>query len=460
MSRVVSITAAIVVAWAAAVAADEWNDKTILKFSQPVMVPGATLQPGSYIFKLMDLSATRHTVQIMTEDGSKQIAIASAVPIKRTDPKGDVVLKFNPTDAGSPPALKGWFYPGSLYGHEFVYPEEQARQIAERTKTLVLSIDVPGSDLEKGKIRTYDASGARTDWRGDSVTMKEWDDWQTKRRASASANVASPEARTEQQKEATAPMVKGDFQGLRVRLDELEDNPQKYLGQTISVDAEVEDVFGPRVFTIDEPNWADLEGETLVFMPTTLAALVKENDRVTVTGTMKPFVRAEVEREWGWAGLDKEIEVDLAKKPVLVASRIVGGNNNTAIVIDLNAAAEDKPVGTSGDVAAGKTAITDVATIARGSEDLVGHQVNLTGLKVENVAKDGGFFAKMQNSTVFVLPASKEKGTAAVKAGDTVSVKGVVFELSQKMENRLGAAAEASGFNDSIYIYARSVNDK
>ena len=35
--------------------------------------------------------------------------------------------------------------------------------------------------------------------------------------------------------------------------------------------------------------------------------------------------------------------------------------------------------------------------------------------------------------------------------------KGLVFELSQKMENRLGAAADASGFNDSIYIYARSI---
>jgi hypothetical protein len=452
---VISLTAAILVATAATAAANQWNEKTILKFSEPVMVPGATLQPGSYVFKLMDLAANRHTVRILTEDEAKQIAIATAVPMKRLDAKGDLVMKFNPTDAGSPPALKGYFYPGSLYGHEFIYPEEQARKIAERTKTIVLSIDVPGSDFEKGTVRTYDASGARRDWAGDAATMKEWEEWRKNRRATANVASAAPSGNDEQ-KQATAPMVKGDFQGMRIRLDQLEDNAQKYTGQTVSVDAEVEDIYGPRVFTIDEPNWGDLENEILVFMPTALAALVKEDDRITVTGTVKPFVRAEVEREWGWAGFDREIEVDLAKKPVLVASRIVGGNNNTAMVIEMGPKGAAKPVGTSGSAGnMGKTAITDAAAIARADEDLVGHEVNLSALTVASVAKDGGFFARAQNGTVFVLPSSQD--TARVQAGDTVSVQGVVFELSQKMENRLGKAAEADGFNDSIYIYARSV---
>ena len=451
------MTAIMVVAFAAAAGANQWNDKTILEFSEPVMVPGATLQPGKYVFKLMDLAANRHTVQILTENGNNQITIANAVPMKRTDAKEDVVLKFNPTDEGAPPALKGWFYPGSLYGHEFIYPEAQARQIAERTKTLVLSIDVPGTDLEKGTLRTYSASATRADWRGDEATMKEWEEWRKNR--VATAKVVSPPAASPEQKQATAPMVRGDFQEMRLKLDELEDNARKYMGQTVSVDAEVEDVFGPRVFTIDEPNWGDLEGETLVFMPTNLAAFVNENDRVTITGTVKPFLRAEIEREWGWLGFDRELEVDLAKKPVLVASRIVGGNNNVALIVAMDASGE-KPVGTSGGAArtgtTGKAAITDAATLARGGEDLVGQEVDLSGLKVDRLAKQGGFFATVQNSTVFVLPTSKD--AAPVREGDTVSLKGVVFELSDKMEDRLGAPADASGFNDDIYIYARSIN--
>jgi hypothetical protein len=36
----------------------------------------------------------------------KVVALTQAVPMKRLDPKGDVVLKFNPTATGSPPAIK------------------------------------------------------------------------------------------------------------------------------------------------------------------------------------------------------------------------------------------------------------------------------------------------------------------------------------------------------------------
>ena len=42
-------------AWTATTAAaDQWNDKTTMKFSAPVMVPGTTLPPGSYEFRLVE----------------------------------------------------------------------------------------------------------------------------------------------------------------------------------------------------------------------------------------------------------------------------------------------------------------------------------------------------------------------------------------------------------------------
>jgi hypothetical protein len=116
-------TAALVVALTAApAAADQWNERTVMKFSEAVMVPGATLQPGTYIFRLLDSDSSRHTVEIRKE-GEEPIAVIHAVPMKRQEARGEIVVKFNPTEAGSPPALKGWFYPGSLYGHEFVYSD-------------------------------------------------------------------------------------------------------------------------------------------------------------------------------------------------------------------------------------------------------------------------------------------------------------------------------------------------
>lgn len=445
--RTIGLAIAVLIGSVATAGANQWNDKTILKFSEPVMVPGATLQPGSYVFKMMDSRAARHLVEISTEDGAKLVTLAQAIPLKRTEPKGDIVVKFNPTAAGSPPAVKAWFYPGSLYGHEFIYPDAQAKEIAERTKTIVLSVDVPGTDLEKGTLRTYNPSGITAEWRGDPATMKEWDDWQRNRTATPAASAAGV---SEERQQSRAPMIKSDPQGTRVTLDDLEDNAQKYIGKTVSVDAEIEEVYGPRVFTIDESNWGDLEGEILVYVPTTLAALVKENDRVTITGTVKPFVRAEVEREWGWLGLDPEVEIELSKKPVLVASRIVGGDNNVAMVIETDPDAA-KVVGTSG--AAAGSPMTDLSTIAGGDDELVGRQVNLTGLKVESMAKGGGFFVKAQTGTIFVLPAHADK--AKVSIGDTVALNGVILSMPDDMEDRLNAPG---GSNDDIYVFAISVN--
>ena len=438
--------------------ADEWNDKTILKFSAPVMVPGATLQPGSYVFKLMESNSNRHTVQISTEEGNKVVTLTQAVPIKRLDPKGDIILKFNPTDAGSPPALRAWFYPGSIYGHEFVYPDDQAKQIAQRTKTLVLSTDVPGTDLEKGTLYTYDAAGSRAEWKGDATTMREWEEWQKKRHATA-RTATTAAAGSEARQQSRAPMVTGDFQGMRVNVDDLEDNAQKYTGKTISVDAEIEDVFGPRLFTIDEPHWGDLEGEILVYMPTSLAALVREHDRVTITGAVKPFVKADVEREWGWFGMDPNVEVKLATKPVLVATKIVGGTNNTAMVIQLDNPKGSGPVGTSGGnkaTANDNTAISDLAKLGDGSTDIVGTHVSLSGVKVVGTATNGGFFTITSNATVFILPSSADATT--VKSGETVSVEGVVLQLPRGLKDRLNAPSGAKDLNDDIYVYATNVS--
>ena len=52
--------------------ADEWNKKTILTFSGPVAIPGATLPAGSYVFKLADLQGNRHVVQVFDK---QQVAL-------------------------------------------------------------------------------------------------------------------------------------------------------------------------------------------------------------------------------------------------------------------------------------------------------------------------------------------------------------------------------------------------
>src|SRR6266404_8114898 len=119
--------------------ADEWNKKTILTFSGAVQIPGATLPAGSYVFKLADISGNRHVVQVFDKDEKKIYTTMLAVPNQRLEPTDKPVILFAERAAGSPQAVKVWFYPGDRVGNEFVYPKSQAMRIAKETHQRVLA---------------------------------------------------------------------------------------------------------------------------------------------------------------------------------------------------------------------------------------------------------------------------------------------------------------------------------
>ena len=118
--------------------ADEWNQETILTINQPMVVPGATLAPGTYVFKLADGDTGRTVVNIFRESDRELMATAQTILMHRTERTGDIVLKLALAEDGTVPTMKGWFYPGRADGHEFLYPKEQARVIA-RAET----VDIP-----------------------------------------------------------------------------------------------------------------------------------------------------------------------------------------------------------------------------------------------------------------------------------------------------------------------------
>ena len=119
--------------------ADEWNKKTILTFSGPVQIPGATLPAGSYVFKLADIPGNRHVVQVFDKDEHKIYTTLLAVPNQRLDPSDKPIVLFSERASGSPQAVKVWYYPGETIGNEFVYPKAQAMKIAKETHTRVLA---------------------------------------------------------------------------------------------------------------------------------------------------------------------------------------------------------------------------------------------------------------------------------------------------------------------------------
>src|SRR5260221_1891629 len=160
--KAIGSAAALVALLAPGVRADQWNKKTILTFSGPVQIPGATLAAGSYVFKLADLAGNRHVVQVFDKDEKKIIATLLAIPNERLEAADEPVVLFTERPAGSPQAVKGWFYPGNRIGNEFVYPKSMAVKIAKANHQSVLAMDDGGtsSAYKTAQVGRFDEGGA------------------------------------------------------------------------------------------------------------------------------------------------------------------------------------------------------------------------------------------------------------------------------------------------------------
>ncbi len=140
--------------------ADDWNKKTILTVKEPIQVPGAILQPGVYVLKLVDSFSDRHIVQILNEREDEVITTTLAIPNYRLEPTGKSQFNFWETPAGNPPALRAWFYPGDNFGQEFAYPKGLSAKIAEFTQEPVpVTPAVKPSELATAPILEVDKSG-------------------------------------------------------------------------------------------------------------------------------------------------------------------------------------------------------------------------------------------------------------------------------------------------------------
>src|SRR6266853_333757 len=120
--------------------ADESDQKTIFTFGGPVEIPGQVLPAGTYVFKLADSQSDRDIVQVFSKDEGHLYGTFLAIPDQRLRPAGKPIITFDEGVAGSPEAVRAWFYPGDDYGHEFVYPKTDALALAKANNTPVASM--------------------------------------------------------------------------------------------------------------------------------------------------------------------------------------------------------------------------------------------------------------------------------------------------------------------------------
>lgn len=163
----------IVLAWAIAALVVLWpvsapaqgvtsDQRTYFTFSGPVELPNVTLPTGRYLFRVLDISSTRHVMQVMNDDGSKVQGTFLVISAQRSDLPENAEVRFMETPSNMPPAIKTWWYPGTSMGKEFIYPREQALRLARATSQPVLTYEsatVTGEETKTAELSRVTPTG-------------------------------------------------------------------------------------------------------------------------------------------------------------------------------------------------------------------------------------------------------------------------------------------------------------
>src|SRR5437773_1297768 len=126
--------------------------KTAFSTNEPLEIPGTLIEPGQYIFKLIEAQPERNvlqvfeTVQLWTADETRLVSTLLTMPNYDLPTTDKTVFSFFERGPKQAKALRLWFAPGRNYGQEFVYPKGQAVELARVVGRSVLSMpaELPG----------------------------------------------------------------------------------------------------------------------------------------------------------------------------------------------------------------------------------------------------------------------------------------------------------------------------
>ena len=116
--------------------------------------------------------------------------------------------------------------------------------------------------------------------------------------------------------------------GATNRVADITGAPNAFIGKTVTLVAEVDEVYGPRAFTLDGEAPAPAKGSRkglLTLVPKVggfpVADAQWKDDKARVTGVVQRMVVKDVEREIGWE-LPANLKSRFAGGPVLIARSI------------------------------------------------------------------------------------------------------------------------------------------
>jgi hemin uptake protein HemP len=105
--------------------------------------------------------------------------------------------------------------------------------------------------------------------------------------------------------------------------DDISDNPDVYYNRRLALNGEVGTIIDTNVVTIEDEEL--FGGENLLVVSPDQPITVNESEEVTMTGTLRPFVTGELERDYDltWdLDLQEQLEAEYQDRPVFVVDAV------------------------------------------------------------------------------------------------------------------------------------------
>jgi hypothetical protein len=105
--------------------------------------------------------------------------------------------------------------------------------------------------------------------------------------------------------------------------DDISDNPDVYYNRRLALNGEVGTIIDTNVVTIEDEEL--FGGENLLVVSPEQPITVNESEEVTMTGTLRPFVTGELERDYDltWdLDLQEQLEAEYQDRPVFVVDAV------------------------------------------------------------------------------------------------------------------------------------------
>ena len=119
------------------------------------------------------------------------------------------------------------------------------------------------------------------------------------------------------------PVIFAESVALAPSIEQISETPDEFYSKEVALEGEVTEIKSDLAFTLTEDDF--IGGNDMLIVNITGEPIPAEDERVVVTGMVRPYVAAEFERDYDltWdLDVQEEIEAEYSQKPVLVVDSI------------------------------------------------------------------------------------------------------------------------------------------